>query len=680
MQEKMNNERAKKTFKPVPDVECLKYHGTPEKPDIKIFVSHRIDKDSETIDNPLYIPVRCGAVYDDRENVDMLGDDTGDNISEKRESFCELTVMYWAWKNVKADYYGLCHYRRYLSFAEEEFKGEVQLHNQVVENLITDKSTKKYNLLKSSKVISDITGHDIILPKAWDVKEFQMLNNRADSVYQMWKAHEGMLIGKDSMDLMMDIIQEYYPDYYSSAQEYLNGQYVWGFNCFVMKSELFKKCCEFEFGVLSIVEEQLDTSLYGKELRRTFGFLGETLLAIFVYNCNRHWSVDVEEKQLVMFQDTEKKYEIEQRWSDEVPVVVTSSDYYIPYVGVFLKSLMLSCSLENKYHIIILNKNITDNHKEQIINSISDASNIAVEFYNPKYEMEDITFYTANAVEESNYRLLTPWILKKHNKAIVMDVDIILIDDIADLYFETTFSKTEYLAAAKDLVYQGMLNGVVEDAMEYATETMKMKEPMNYVNTGVMVFDLEKIRKNVNIHTLLKFANTHHFRIQEQDLINVFYENKIKFMDLKWNYYIETNPWITQCINAAPVTEAEKYWKAKKSPSLYHYANVPKPWSEPDSSLAEAWWNIAHQTQFYEPIIAKMIDAKIGMLHHAVYDLQTRLGIFDTRTSARKCADKLLPKGTKRREFAKKIVPRGSRRWNFCKKIYYFFNPSKKQR
>lgn len=46
-----------KTFKPVPDVECLKYHGTPEKPDIKIFVSNRIDLDSETIDNPLYIPV-----------------------------------------------------------------------------------------------------------------------------------------------------------------------------------------------------------------------------------------------------------------------------------------------------------------------------------------------------------------------------------------------------------------------------------------------------------------------------------------------------------------------------------------------------------------------------------------------------------------------------------------------
>lgn len=56
------------------------------KPVIKIFVSHRTDQVSETIDNPMYVNVRCGAVYDKRnpeEYEHMLGDDTGDNISEK---------------------------------------------------------------------------------------------------------------------------------------------------------------------------------------------------------------------------------------------------------------------------------------------------------------------------------------------------------------------------------------------------------------------------------------------------------------------------------------------------------------------------------------------------------------------------------------------------------------------
>ena len=69
-----------KQFKPVPNVESICYHGTPMKPDIKIFVSHRIDLDSKTVDNPIYIPIRCGAMYDDRDGLSMLGDDTGESL------------------------------------------------------------------------------------------------------------------------------------------------------------------------------------------------------------------------------------------------------------------------------------------------------------------------------------------------------------------------------------------------------------------------------------------------------------------------------------------------------------------------------------------------------------------------------------------------------------------------
>ena len=95
-----------------------------EHPDIKIFVSRRIDVDSVAVDNPLYIPVRCGAVFDTRGDSPFQGDNTGENISQKRLSFCELTVQYWAWKNLAADYYGLCHYRRYLSFAARDYRAD----------------------------------------------------------------------------------------------------------------------------------------------------------------------------------------------------------------------------------------------------------------------------------------------------------------------------------------------------------------------------------------------------------------------------------------------------------------------------------------------------------------------------------------------------------------------------
>ena len=91
---------------------------------IKIFVSRRLDVDSMLVSNPIYKPVICGAVYakDEINKKNLLEDDTGKNISSRRNSFCEFTVQYWAWKNEEADYYGLCHYRRYLTFLSKHFR------------------------------------------------------------------------------------------------------------------------------------------------------------------------------------------------------------------------------------------------------------------------------------------------------------------------------------------------------------------------------------------------------------------------------------------------------------------------------------------------------------------------------------------------------------------------------
>lgn len=68
---------------------------------IKIFVSRRLDVDSTVVSNPIYKPVICGAVYakDEINKKYLLEDDTGENISSRRNSFCEFTVQYWAWKN-----------------------------------------------------------------------------------------------------------------------------------------------------------------------------------------------------------------------------------------------------------------------------------------------------------------------------------------------------------------------------------------------------------------------------------------------------------------------------------------------------------------------------------------------------------------------------------------------------
>ena len=81
--------------------------------DIKIVVATH--KKTKIPSDDVYIPLEVGRVLRKKAITPYLGDDTGESISEKNDSFCELTALYWAWKNLPCDYIGLCHYRRYFS-------------------------------------------------------------------------------------------------------------------------------------------------------------------------------------------------------------------------------------------------------------------------------------------------------------------------------------------------------------------------------------------------------------------------------------------------------------------------------------------------------------------------------------------------------------------------------------
>ena len=80
------------------------------KPKVKIIVATH--KKYEMPKDDIYIPLHVGA--EGKEDIGFIKDNTGDNISEKNPYFCELTGLYWAWKNLNADYIGLVHYRRHF--------------------------------------------------------------------------------------------------------------------------------------------------------------------------------------------------------------------------------------------------------------------------------------------------------------------------------------------------------------------------------------------------------------------------------------------------------------------------------------------------------------------------------------------------------------------------------------
>lgn len=273
----------------------------------QIFVAHRIDIKSECIENSIYQDIRCGAVFDSGSATCLAGDDTGENISERRMSFCEFTVQYWAWKNAICDYYGLCHYRRYLSFRDDK-RFSTDEYNMIYVPALLPSGKKKFRLLDAHNMRALIEENDIVISEAAAVSKIPTALGSVKSVRELWCAHHNYFFDKAVIDVMFEEIQEKSPQYYQSALEYFSGEYHRGFNCYVLRKELFSRLCEFQFPIMFSIEKKLDTTGYTQTMHRTPAFVGEMLYGIFIYHITTKENWRTKELQLVFFSNT-KKYE-----------------------------------------------------------------------------------------------------------------------------------------------------------------------------------------------------------------------------------------------------------------------------------------------------------------------------------------------------------------------------------
>ena len=284
---------------------------------IKIFVSNRIDKRAQQIDNPIFIPVRCGAVFDDLAiNSNMLGDNTGDNISEKRMSFCELTVQYWAWKNQEADYFGICHYRRYISFKSNNAKKSVEERNNgciTIDNL-SDENIEKFGLTEAF-MRSEIEKYDAIFIEPIDLSRYNYNN------YSAMEHSPDYHIMHD-MDIAMEIICEKYPYMKDIVKKYMyDYKYEYLYNCFVMRAELFDAYSKWLFDILFELERRIDMSTYTMKQYRTPGTIAERLLGIYILYLESLNKYKIKHNTLIFFDDTEP---VE-------PLIPAFKEHNIPY-------------------------------------------------------------------------------------------------------------------------------------------------------------------------------------------------------------------------------------------------------------------------------------------------------------------------------------------------------------
>lgn len=217
--------------------------------DIKIIVAAH--KPYTMPQDDIYLPLHVGALG--KQDIGFVRDDSGDNISDKNSGFCELTGLYWAWKNLDADYIGLAHYRRHFG--------------------------KKNNIMSGKTAESLLKKADVIVPKK--------RNYYIENLY----SHYVNTMHKEPLDIALDIIRENYPSYIPELEKLHTRKSAHMFNMFVMKKEHFDGYCEFLFDVLFRLEQKTSHLEYDAFHSRYYGRISELLLDVWL-NTNKIESVE----------------------------------------------------------------------------------------------------------------------------------------------------------------------------------------------------------------------------------------------------------------------------------------------------------------------------------------------------------------------------------------------------
>lgn len=254
-----------------------------KKPKVKILVC--CHKPGKWLSDEIYMPIQCGKAISDVD-LGIQGDDTGDNISVKNPCYCELTAIYWAWKNMKdVDYIGLCHYRRYFNF-KKKCCGVIRQESECVsDNILNDTSLFNIN--------NEILNCDVILPTS---RPFIM------PIIEAHIKNFGLI----NFSILEYVILKLYPEYRESLYfVFYHSCNIPQRNMFLMKKSLFDDYSHWLFSILFEVERLIKPSQYIFE-QRVYGFMGEMLLPLYCY----HNKLTVKKRQLIFMMDCDKESKV----------------------------------------------------------------------------------------------------------------------------------------------------------------------------------------------------------------------------------------------------------------------------------------------------------------------------------------------------------------------------------
>ena len=601
------------------------------KKNIEILVA--CHKPTDVMYTNVFKPIQVGATGKNSILHDIYRDDQGENISDRNASYCELTAQYWAWKNLDLDYYGFCHYRRYFSFSNTHYREDP--YGNVIELYLDEHAIDKYGL-KDELIEKEVSKYDVIITER---KDLHSLPGGVQNPRDHYRKAKHLHI--HDFELMLSIIDEQYPAYSKAAHLFAEGNHACFCNMFIMRKELFFEYCEWMFAVLDEFCKRRNMKYYSTEAVRTPGHLSERLFNIFLLHLEEvNPGLRIKEVQCVLIQNTDpQERQLSPAFSERsIPVVFAANNNFVPMFAACFHSMLKHISPKNNYDVVLIESDLTQENKDGLQRIAGEKTNVSLRFYDPGRLLKDYNLKAnAHITVETYFRFLIQDILTGYKKVLYLDCDTIINADVADLY-ETDV--TGYmLAAVKDVDFLGQINGANAKTRQYCKEKFHMKNPYNYFQAGVIVFNEEEMKKAHSLKEWLEYASVPYL-YNDQDVLNLYCEGHVKYLDMEWNMITDCDHYrVENVIKFAPDYVQKEYMCARQNPKIVHFAGHMKPWHRPTEDFAHLFWMELRETEYYEEMLFRMSE---GIQYWERYEEQKEAFHI-------KMLDMIMPRGSARR-------------------------------
>lgn len=266
----------------------------------------------------------------------------------------------------------------------------------------------------------------------------------------------------------------------------------------------------------------------------------------------------------------------------EIPIFFTIDNAYAPFLAVALNSAVKNSNADRKYKAIVLHQDLSDNNIKKL--KALESDNFKIELTPMKANFEALDDRMSNRLRcdyftlTIYFRLFIPAMFPEYDKGIYIDSDVVLTDDIAKL-FDTDIGDN-FIGACNDLSIADIppLVAYTENAVG-----VKGKE---YINSGVLLMNLKKMRECDFEGHFLNLLNTYHFDsiAPDQDYINAMCNGKIYYLDEVWD---------------AMPNDAKPPLKDTK---IIHYNLFSKPWCYDNIQYEDFFWKYAEDSGYIKEI------------------------------------------------------------------------------